>query len=41
MYRHYKARGVRSMPFFEVFMGGQLVDTIDTSAIDLKTGAWL
>ena len=38
MYRHYRARGVKTMPFIEVFIGAKLVERIDASALDLQTG---
>ena len=38
MFRHYKARGVVSMPFFEVFVGAELVDTLDARTLELRSG---
>ena len=37
MHRHYKARGVRTMPFLEVFDGGELVDQLDASTLSLRS----
>jgi hypothetical protein len=33
MYRHCKARGVKTMPTFEVFVGRELVERIDATAL--------
>jgi len=38
MYRHYKSRGCTSMPFFEVFKGSELVETLDARCLDLRSG---
>ena len=38
MYRHYKARGCSSMPFFEVFKGSQLLEALDAKCLDLQSG---
>ena len=38
MYRHYKARGVRTMPLLEVFAGSELVDRLDADALSLRSG---
>ena len=38
MYRHYKARRVSTMPLLEVFVGSELVERLDASALDLRSG---
>ena len=37
MHRHYKARGVRTMPFLEVFDGAELVAQMDASELSLRS----
>ena len=39
MYRHYKERGVKTMPLFEVFQGSELVELLDASDLSL-TSSW-
>lgn len=38
MYRHYKARRVSTMPLLEVFVGSELVERLDASALNLRSG---
>ena len=38
MNRHYKARGVRTLPYFEVYDGANIVDQLDASTLSLKSG---
>ena len=39
MYKHYKARGVREMPLFEVFVGSELVERLDARTLRDGHGA--
>mmetsp|Transcript_15619 Transcript_15619/g.31554 ORF Transcript_15619/g.31554 Transcript_15619/m.31554 type:complete len:88 (+) Transcript_15619:446-709(+) len=38
MNRHYKARGVRTLPYFEVFDGANIIDRLDASTLSLNSG---
>ena len=36
--RHPQARGVRTLPYFEVYDGASLIDRLDASTLSLKSG---
>ena len=36
--RHHQARGVRTLPYFEVYDGASVIDRLDASTLSLKSG---